>query len=122
MPYAPRKACARAGCGRVTGARERFCAVHAVEAQRVEDARRGSATERYGRGHRKRHQAVRDGEVLCRPCREAGRVTLATQTDHILPIADRPDLTEDRANLQPICDACHAAKSRREMMERRSVG
>lgn len=50
-------------------------------------------------------------EPLCRPCRAAGRVTVATAVDHIVPIAVRPDLALDINNLQAICHRCNALKA-----------
>ena len=32
---------------------------------------------------------------------------LATVVDHIIPIAERPDLRLDPANLRPMCKRCH---------------
>ncbi len=43
---------------------------------------------------------------------QAGMVHL--QGDHIIRIADRPDLRLDLANLQTLCSRCHAAKTARE--------
>ena len=53
-----------------------------------------------------------DREPLCRPCRAAGRVTLATVRDHIVSVEEAgPDI---ESNVQAICDACHAVKSEAE--------
>ncbi len=49
---------------------------------------------------------------LCQPCQQAGRVTVATQVDHIVPKALGG--TDDEPNLQAICSACHKAKTARE--------
>lgn len=46
---------------------------------------------------------------LCQPCMRAGRVTLATEVDHVVPRSDGG--TDGEANLQSICAECHAAKS-----------
>jgi 5-methylcytosine-specific restriction protein A len=48
-------------------------------------------------------------EPLCRPCAAAGRTTEATQIDHIVPLFKGGSDTAD--NRQPICDACHQAKT-----------
>ena len=50
----------------------------------------------------------RDG-YLCQPCKRQGRVTQATEVDHIKPKAK--DGADDEANLQAICTPCHDAKS-----------
>lgn len=46
---------------------------------------------------------------LCQPCLRAGRVTSATQVDHIKPKAKGG--TDDEGNLQAICTPCHEAKT-----------
>jgi 5-methylcytosine-specific restriction protein A len=60
-----------------------------------------------------RAQVLRD-EPVCRVCAAAGRTELATQVDHVVGVAVRPDLAFDRTNLQPLCTVCHAAKSTAE--------
>ena len=76
------------------------------------------AADKYGQGRggrkwrRKREQIlVRDGR-LCQPCRAAGFVTLASEVDHIIPVAEGG--SDDAANLQAICGPCHEAKSKAE--------
>lgn len=49
---------------------------------------------------------------LCQPCRKIGRVTAATECDHIKPKAEGG--TDDLDNLQAICSACHREKTRDE--------
>jgi 5-methylcytosine-specific restriction protein A len=51
-------------------------------------------------------------QPLCVECDRAGRVRLATQRDHIVPLSEGG--TEDRENTQGLCDECHAAKSETE--------
>lgn len=48
-------------------------------------------------------------EPLCRHCRAKGRVTVATQVDHIRPKAQGG--TDDLGNVQPLCRPCHEAKT-----------
>lgn len=64
-----------------------------------------------GRKGVKYRKAVRDSEPLCRKCAERGRVTVATEIDHIVPLSEGG--SNDRSNLQPLCKACHAAKTTR---------
>ncbi|MFZ3002066.1 MAG: HNH endonuclease signature motif containing protein [Undibacterium umbellatum] len=48
-------------------------------------------------------------DPLCADCKKVGRVALATQRDHVIPLAEGgPD---DETNEQGLCDACHEAKS-----------
>lgn len=51
-------------------------------------------------------------EPLCRPCGDAGRTTAATCVDHNTPL--RRGGTNDRANLVPMCQSCHSAKTATE--------
>ena len=52
---------------------------------------------------------------LCQPCQRDGRVTPATQVDHIKAKASGG--TDDQENLQAICASCHDAKSAVEAAE-----
>lgn len=62
---------------------------------------------------RKLRRAVLLVEPLCRPCFARGHVTAATEVDHVKPRAKGGEMF-DRANLQPICDDCHDAKTAAE--------
>ncbi len=64
-----------------------------------------------------RARVLRD-HPLCVSREAAGRPELATQVDPIAPVGVRPDLAFDRANLQPICTVCRAAKSQAEWCPR----
>jgi 5-methylcytosine-specific restriction enzyme A len=76
---------------------------------------RSSSARGYGGDWRKVRAAVLAQEPLCRICDEAGRVTVATQVDHIRPFRGLSDpLRLDRANLRPLCDPCHRARSARQ--------
>ena len=48
-------------------------------------------------------------EPLCRECRRAGRVTQATDVDHIEPVS-QGGAAFDLVNLQPLCRECHNRK------------
>lgn len=76
--------------------------------------RTARATERdRGRPWRRLRAEVLAAEPLCRPCKAARRVTLATEVDHITPLWAGGS-ADDPANLQPICPACHRTKSARD--------
>jgi len=53
-------------------------------------------------------------QPLCEHCQAQGRVTPATQVDHIVEVMLRPDLAFELGNLQSICHRHHAAKSAAE--------
>lgn len=99
----------------------------AVQAESIEDAARRKADPAQvqaeslihaGRWHRLR-AIVLAREPLCRACTAAGRTTVATSVDHIVPRQVAPDLAYVETNLQPLCDPCHAAKSAGERGARR---
>lgn len=81
------------------------------------------APENYGKGRggrpwrRKRAWVMERDGYLCQPCSREGRLTVATQCDHIIPQAQGG--TSDEDNLQAICGDCHEAKSQRESRWRR---
>jgi 5-methylcytosine-specific restriction protein A len=51
-------------------------------------------------------------QPLCPVCLQAGRVTQATQRDHIKPLAEGG--TDTRDNVQALCAECHHVKSQQE--------
>ena len=54
-------------------------------------------------------QVLRE-EPVCRKCVAGGRTELAVHVDHIVSLAERPDLAFVRSNLQGLCLSCHARK------------
>ena len=72
-----------------------------------------SRTIHNSRRWRRLRRAVLACEPLCRCCEAAGRANAAAEVDHVVPIG-RGGEEWDRANLQPLCRACHEAKSARE--------
>jgi 5-methylcytosine-specific restriction protein A len=59
--------------------------------------------------HRLREKQLSD-EPLCRHCKAMGIVVLATDVDHIVPIA-QGGAELDQANLQSLCHECHSRKT-----------
>jgi 5-methylcytosine-specific restriction protein A len=108
MPTAPPHPCRAPRCRALiaTGA---WCAAHQPREERPSAARRGY--DRTWRG--KWRRTILEREPLCRVCAARGLVVAATDVDHLVPRADGG--AESVANLQPLCHACHSAKTRREM-------
>ena len=78
------------------------------------DARRGSAASRgYGWAWQKLRATImkRDGHQ-CQECKRQGRLTPADAVDHIINKMVGGD--DSPANLQALCNPCHAAKTARE--------
>ena len=51
-------------------------------------------------------------EPWCRRCRAAGRQTIATIRDHLVPLAEGG--RDDDRNVQPLCRSCSDAKTHHE--------
>ena len=92
------------------------CAPLAQEQQRVvwreyDRGRESSGQRGYGASWRKlRKQVLYNEGGLCRHCKEEGRLTPATDVDHI----DGDTGNLEWENLQPLCRKHHNEKSRRE--------
>lgn len=54
-------------------------------------------------------------DPLCEDCAALGLLEPARQVHHLRPVAERPDLAFESANLRSLCTTCHA---RREAEER----
>ena len=66
-----------------------------------------------------REQLFRE-QPLCAECLRHGRTTVATERDHIRPMCEGG--TDDPSNVQGLCAACHAVKSRAESVRARHGG
>jgi len=111
MPIAAPKPCS--ACGVLVRDGSGRCDQH-KHVNRFADDRRGTRQSRgYGRQWdqtRKRILARDCG--LCQPCQHAGRLTTATEVDHVVPKAEGGG--EGDGNLQSICRPCHKAKTAAE--------
>ena len=73
---------------------------------------------RYGQGRggrpwrRKREAVMKRDQYLCQLCKKQGRITEATEMDHIVNVAEGG--TDEESNLQALCTPCHDAKSQAE--------
>ncbi|MGD1323524.1 HNH endonuclease [Pandoraea pnomenusa] len=112
MPSRPLRPCKHRGCGALVSGGNTYCEKHAHEQVKWKpDAERGN---RHARGYgaawvrRRAHILLRDCG-LCQVCRRAGRVTIATEVDHIVPKSQGG--TDDDDNLQAICSPCHKTKT-----------
>lgn len=62
--------------------------------------------------------AVLETTPFCEDCRAAGRVSLATEVHHVIPLESVRDcrrmeeLAYDRSNLVALCQPCHKARHR----------
>jgi len=51
---------------------------------------------------------------LCVVCQAEGRITAATERDHIVPLSQTQKDEASNVGMQALCHACHEAKSKRE--------
>lgn len=79
------------------------------------DDRLSSAARGYGHDWRKAREAHLAREPLCRFCAAEGRVTAATDVDHVEPFRGIQDpMRLDPANLRSLCRPCHMARTARQ--------
>ena len=112
MPNLAKKFCGVPGCTEYAVKGTGRCALHgSAAARRVQ--RESDAWYRT-----KRWQAMRDyqlaKEPLCRECLAVGKLTPATECDHIIPHKGNELLFFDRKNLQSLCKKCHSRKTAAE--------
>jgi 5-methylcytosine-specific restriction protein A len=111
--------CARPGCPALLEIGRTYCDEHARAKYAAETARRGSPSARgYGRAWNRRRKLFLERYPLCgdRPggqapvmseCRAIGRLTPATQVDHVRPHKGDPGLFWDElGNWQGLCASC----------------
>ena len=71
----------------------------------------------------RRLQAIRKhvlaASPLCVMCKANGRVTLATEVDHIVALVNGGE--DNHENRQALCSECHAEKTRRDLGQRERV-
>lgn len=109
MPKLPPKPCGHPRCTKYATKKGR-CDDHQVKPwnHKKTSKERGYSWDWY---RLKNKILKRDGH-LCQPCKRAGRYTRAGPVDHILNKARGG--TDDPANLEAICNKCHAEKTKRE--------
>ena len=113
MPVAAPRPCSHVGC-RVLAVAGGRCAEH----QRDPWRKKPQAVKRVtGRRLQALRAALFAENPLCVECTRLGRVTLATQRDHIVPLMDGG--ADDAGNTQGLCDECHDGKSLAESLRSR---
>ncbi len=109
MPIAAPRPCTHPGCGVLVRDGSGRCAKH----PKPQWAKPATATKRItGRKLQAMRADLFARDPLCAECKQQGRVTLATQRDHIKPLAECGADTDD--NVQGLCAPCHDEKSKAE--------
>ena len=104
--------CREPGCAAYALPGSSMCARHAAAR---EAARRSERCLWYSsaRWVRERGAFLR-AHPLCEECRRQGRITPASQVDHIRPHRGDAGLFWDQGNWQSLCAACHSRKTAAE--------
>ena len=85
------------------------------ERRRFFDTKRGSASQRgYTSKWRQVSKRFLARHPYCVECYKQGRMTLATEVDHIKPHKGDHELMWSESNWQPLCHSCHSRKTARE--------
>ncbi len=118
--------CKYPGCCRPVPVGERYCVVHKAKGEardakaksdreQYRQSRKGSSSERgYGYRWQKLRARFLAQHPVCAECLKEGRITMATDVDHIRPHKGEPELMWNEGNLQALCHACHSRKTARE--------
>lgn len=113
MPRRAPSPCSEVGCDELVAGGTGRCPKHKRAPWSDAGRKRASASERgYGWRWQKLRELILAREPLCRPCKQAGRVTPATEVDHVISKARGG--TDASDNLEPICHDCHTAKTGRD--------
>ena len=114
MPQRPGRLCAQPGCPSYAVLHGR-CQQHMRQEWTRRERHRGSSTARgYDKDWRKvRLQALERDGYLCVVCQAQGKVTLAGEVDHVVPLA-RGGARLAIENMQALCEGCHAEKTATE--------
>lgn len=115
MPQAAPRPCTQPGCGALVRDGSGRCALHPRPAWK----KAAGATKRItGRKLQAMRAALFTRDPLCAECKRFGRVTLATLRDHIIPLAEGGQDSDD--NVQGLCHACHEGKTLAEALRGRN--
>lgn len=111
MPSRAKTVCCHPGCNVLTVSR--YCEAH--DKQRIARGYGNGKTTARGYGYvwqKLRASVMRRDAYLCQACKAQGRLTVATEVDHITPKAHGG--TDAMSNLRAICTPCHRTKTARE--------
>ena len=111
------RACKEPGCVAYAAVGSAYCKAHGVirmrEYRSSEHKKEAARLYRTGQWQALRRQQL-TMKPLCAECLRAGKYTLASEVDHVIPHRNDPQLFFDPANLQSLCRSCHSSKTARE--------
>ena len=104
----PKKPCKHPGCRQLSS--DGYCEEHKADGKPW--AKKNKKPRLRGRKLQNERKKLFDDQPLCVQCQTEGRVSVATQRDHIVPLAEGgEDVLE---NTQGLCDDCHDKKTKEE--------
>jgi len=109
MPWKPRSICNYPGCQTLT--HDRYCEKHKKEMMKIQNER---SSKMYTYKWRKASKEFLKKHPLCAQCQREGRLTPATEVDHIKPHGGDRSLFWNKKNWQPLCKSCHSKKTAKE--------
>ena len=110
MPPRIPRPCNKSGCIETHINPGGYCDKHKHTKWERHQQGKSSAQRGYGSAWRKLRQRVFERDHgLCQQCLRDGRVSAATDCDHIISKAKGG--TDEMSNLQMLCRACHKAKT-----------
>ena len=114
IPKLPPRPCTSARC-REMAVKSGKCEAHQPPPWKSSEGK--TASERgYGYKWKKvREKALKRDGHLCQECFKAGRVTMATEVDHIFN--KKRGGTDELFNLQSLCNPCHKVKTIEERVK-----
>ena len=106
MPRKPKKPCSYPGCPELVD--DLYCEKHQkIMNARYEKYERNPTTKnRYGRVWKRIRVRYITAHPLCEQCIKEGRITVATEVHHKLPLSRGG--THDVKNLMALCTPCHS--------------
>ena len=111
MPGKPARPCRKAGCNKLTTAKDGYCEKHTGLDKRKADEQRGTATER---GYDGKWQKIRNRKLkenpLCERCAISGKVVVAELVHH----KDHNPKKNNWENLVSLCNDCHEKEHKQE--------
>ena len=106
MPYAPRPICRYPGCNELASNGSSYCEDHKkLMDHQYNKFERGHSKGKYGRAWKRIRDSYIKEHPLCEKCLGEGKVTLAAEVHHILPVSRGG--THSRDNLMALCQSCH---------------
>lgn len=107
--------CQCPGCHSYAVKGEAYCAEHLKQNSRQQDVRRGTRTQRgYSNAWLRARKAYITAHPLCVECLKKGKLTPATDVDHIIPHKGDKNLFWNENNWQSLCHECHSRKTATE--------